>query len=171
MGNAYIDDKLLDEIERHMEPENALALRVARYTGLRISDVLSLRLAQVREALVTGSVTVIEQKSGKLREIALSPELISDLLWISRGAPDGHYAFPHRLDPRRHRTRQAVWADMRRVMRRMGVEPYKYSPHSARKAYAVDIYARTSDLEYVRKILNHDNIAVTAMYALSDRMR
>lgn len=155
-----------------MEPVNALAVSIARATGLRISDVLSLRTIQVREALTNGGrITIVEQKSGKTRDIVLSAEVMSSLLWVSRGSPDGFYCFPHRTNPCKHRTRQSVWKDMRKAMEKLGVQPYVYSPHSTRKAYAVEIYAQSHDIEYVKRILNHDNIAVTALYALSDKMQ
>lgn len=50
----------------------SLLIALGCFTGLRISDILSLRWKQI---LDTDEFTVIEQKTGKVRTIRLNPQL------------------------------------------------------------------------------------------------
>ena len=81
------------------------------------------------------------------------------------------WVFEGRCDPRRHRTRQAVYKDVKRVARmyqRAGsVRKGQVSPHSARKLAAVEAYRR-GGLDAAQRLLNHSDPIVTLLYALSD---
>ena len=89
---------------RLLSPANALAMETALDTGLRISDVLSIKTAQ----LVSQRVTVREKKTGKTRRVYL-PRSLLDRLKASAGSL---YVFEGRDDPAKHRTRQAVYKDV-----------------------------------------------------------
>jgi integrase len=79
------------------------------------------------------------------------------------------YVFPHRLDGRRHRTRQAVWKDINRAMRLFRIpKALVVSPHTCRKVYAVEKFRKTGNIAEVKKLLNHSNEGVTAIYAMAD---
>lgn len=143
-------------------PENRLALEVSLATGLRIGDVLGLRTAQLRERF-----TVVEQKTKKRRRVRLPAELLRRL----RQQAGAEWVFPHRTDPARHRTRQAVYADLRRAARALRMpQQLRCTPHSARKIAAVELYRKTGDLARVQRLLNHSSEAVTQLYALADLM-
>ena len=76
------------------------------------------------------------------------------------------WVFPGR-DPRKHRTRQAVYKDIRRAAEAFRVREH-VSPHSARKIYAVEQLHKSGDLHKVQRLLQHDDAAVTAIYAMAD---
>lgn len=80
------------------------------------------------------------------------------------------YVFEHRTDPNRHKTRQAVFADLKRASRAFRVK-CNLSPHSLRKIYAVELFRKYGDLKRVQKALNHDNEVVTIIYALADELQ
>lgn len=133
-------------------------------TGLRIGDVLAFKTAQVRQQ----RWTVKEQKTGKLRRVYLPSKLCEDIL-----AQAGRiWAFEGRSDAKKHRTRDAVYKDLRRVAILYRVDGKKLvehiSPHSARKVYAVEAYQKTGSLRKVQDLLNHEDEAVTMLYALAD---
>ena len=138
--------------------ENRLAMRVALHTGLRISDVLSLRTDRLRP-----NFWITEQKTGKRRQVGIPEPLLSDL----REAAGDPWVFPGR-DPEHHRTRQAVWKDVKRAAAaaRLSVNA---APHSARKVYAVELLHKYGDIDRVRRALNHGGIEVTLIYALADQ--
>ena len=77
-----------------------------------------------------------------------------------------HWVFPGR-DPRNHRTRQAVWKDMKRAAKAFRL-PANIGPHSARKVYAVELRNKYGDIDRVRRALNHDSEVVTLIYAMAD---
>ena len=89
-------------------------------------------------------------------------------LWERLKAQAGEvYVFEGAKSVYHHRTRQAVWWDIKRAAKAMRHEK-RISPHSARKSYAVAQYRRSGDLEYVRDRLNHDQIETTILYLLSE---
>lgn len=145
-------------LERLLTPANALVVETMLQTGLRVSDVLALTSAQLRRGQ---RFTVSESKTGKGKRIRIGNKLYFRLL-----AQCGkNYVFEHSKDPKKHRTRQAVWADVKRASKALRL-PYNVAPHSARKSYACGEYERTHDLQAVKSKLNHTNIETTVLYLL-----
>ena len=146
---------------RLLTPANSLAMETAFDTGLRIGDVLALRPEQIQKQ----RFTVRECKTGKSRRIYLPKDLQARLtaqagsVWVFQGA----------VEPTRHRTRQAVWKDIKRAAKALRVHQV-WGCHSARKVYAVDIYRRQG-LEACRKALGHESVNVTLIYLASELCR
>ena len=143
-------------------PPNRLALEISLATGLRISDVLGLRTDKVKESK-DGRLSVRQLKTGKITRVRLPNELRDRALSLCGRL----YVFEHRHDPERHRTRQAVYKDIKRAARLFRM-PGNIAPHTARKAFAVEAYKRTGELVRVQKLLQHDSEAVTMLYAMAD---
>ena len=170
-----LTDRAVSLIIGLMYEENALAMQVAFETGLRISDVLSLRTKQIKQK----TFTVTEQKTGKKRKIKLSDALKSSLTKISGEV----WVFPHRTDKTKHRTRQAVWKDIKRVERILYEQGYLQSTdtgrhskndkrpvlgtHSGRKTFARRYYDDTQDFDGLRQRLNHQRDEITVVYLMS----
>ncbi|MGN1119967.1 MAG: tyrosine-type recombinase/integrase [Oscillospiraceae bacterium] len=149
---------MLSHVYAALTPQNALIIRVCEKTGLRLGDVLNLRTEQIKPYF-----TIIEQKTGKRRRIYLSAKLRQELL-NQAGAV---FVFEGRNDPQKHKTRQAVWYDVKRAKHAFRIKE-NLAPHSLRKVYAVAKFKRTGDISKVQRLLNHDSTAVTAIYAMAD---
>lgn len=160
MVSAYVDKKALGHVMAALMPSNALACRVSLATGLRIGDVLQLRPEQLKKQ----RFTIREQKTGKTRRVYLPKELHAELL----AQAGEHWVFPGR-DPKMHRTRQTVWADVKRARKAFRMRE-NVSPHSMRKIAAVEEFRRTGDLSKVQRFLNHDDPMVTMIYAMADQL-
>ena len=143
-----------------LTPQNRLVMRTALQTGLRISDVLELRPEQLKPHF-----WVTERKTGKRRQVGLPEPLLSDL----KNAAGVRWVFEGR-SPDHHRTRQAVWKDMKRAAKAFRL-PVNAAPHSARKVYAVELMRKYGDIDRVRRALNHNSETVTMLYAMADRQR
>lgn len=137
-------------------PANALVCEVMLVTGLRVSDVLRLKTCDIAT-----DFTVLECKTGKQRPVTLSDALVRRL--VAQGGSE--YVFPSPVRVGRHRTRQAVWSDIKRAAKAMRI-PLNVAPHSARKTYAVGVYERSGSLEDVRHALNHDSVMTSLIYLL-----
>ena len=152
---------MIEHVLYALTPQNRLICRVCLKTGLRLSDVLSLQTKSLCKRM-----TVREQKTGKKKTFTLGDGLFREL---SDQAGEV-YVFEHRTDPNRHKTRQAVFADLKRASRAFRVK-CNLSPHSLRKVYAVELFRKYGDLKRVQKALNHDNEVVTIIYALADELQ
>lgn len=142
-----------------LSPENRLACEISLCTGLRINDVLALK----SEKVLKRRFTVKEEKTGKTKNIYLPKELQERAIACS----GQHYVFEHRLNGKKHRTRQAVFKDIKRACKVFGIKE-NVVPHSLRKIYAVEEYKKYGSLKRVQKLLNHSSEAVTKIYALAN---
>lgn len=154
LTTEYLLDREVDMILRALTPSNCLVMQVCLHTGLRVGDVLALRREQIKPRF-----WITEQKTGKRRMVGLPEQLRLEILRTSYGS---NWAFPGR-DPRKHRTRQAVWKDVKRAAKAFRL-PQNVAPHSFRKVYAVDLLKKYGDMKKVQHALNHGSIETTMIY-------
>lgn len=160
MTTEYLLKAQVDHVLALLTPANALVIRVSLHTGLRVGDVLSLRTADIKPRM-----WVKEHKTGKCKRIGL-PKPLREALLAQAGEL---YVFPNRLDKSRHRTRQAVWEDVKRASQALRL-PQNVAPHSMRKVYAVELMRKYGDIDKVRRVLNHRYETTTMVYALADML-
>lgn len=157
MTTEYLLRREVDLVLGLLTPQNRLVMRLLLHTGLRIGDALLLRKEQLQP-----NFWITEQKTGKRRQIGIPEPLLSDLRenagngWVFPGEKFG-----------KHRTRQAVWKDVKRAAVACRLTQ-NIAPHSARKVYAVDLLRKYGDIERVRRALNHSGVEVTMIYAMAD---
>lgn len=159
MRTEYLLDREVEQVLGLLTVQNRLVMRVLLHTGIRISDALQLRTEQLKP-----NFWITEQKTGKRRQVGLPEPLLSDL----KESAGREWVFESAVDPKRHRTRQAVWKDVKRaaVAARLTANA---APHSMRKVYAVNLLNAYGDIERVRRALNHGGIEVTLIYAMADK--
>ena len=159
MKTEYLLHQEVEHVLAALTPQNQFIMRVILHTGMRISDVLAL---QTEDLKPSGWYT--EQKTGKRRRYGLPEPLLTQI----RAQAGQKWAFPGR-DGERHKTRQAVWKDVKRASRAFRM-PQNVGTHSARKVYAVQLMEKYGDLERVRRNLNHSSPSITAIYAMADTL-
>lgn len=159
MRARYLCQAEIDKLSAHLPAECWLPLRVACATGLRVGDIVGLRVWNLR----SNGIVYTAQKTGKEGFAPCTPALIQALWRNQRNS----YCFPTRRKKRGHITRQAVWARVKRACELSGVDARGVSPHSFRKFFAVDLLSK-SDLHTVQEALQHSSVYVTEQYAFSD---
>lgn len=152
-------NKEVEHVLAALTPSNRLVCEVSLHTGLRVSDVLGLKTEQLKPRF-----WITEKKTGKRRMVGL-PEPLLEAIKEQAGV---EWAFPSR-DGSGHRTRQAVWKDVKRAARTFRLEQ-NVGAHSFRKVYAVDLMEKYGDIERVRRALNHSSPTVTMIYAMADKL-
>lgn len=157
--NAIAADSM-NAILRTLTPTNRLVALTALATGLRISDVLSLKT----ELLNREKFTLQESKTGKNKTIRL-PKKLRERLRAQAGKV---YVFPNRLNGNRHRQRTTIWKDMNRAAKIFRLKGL--APHSLRKTYAKTLLAEGLTMKQVQKALNHSSATVTRLYAMADEL-
>lgn len=156
----WVNEQSMSHILAALTPPNRRVMWVALCSGLRISDVLNIKTAQVvgkKGDLDCGiKISVREQKTGQTRRFWLPRELRLELL-----AHAGKlYVFPNRRGQNRPRTRQAVEKDIHRACALLRLPAaVTVSPHTARKIYAV---------QHGRGSLHHRSKIVELMYDTAD---
>lgn len=159
--SQWVPRPYLEHLLAGCTPANEEALRLSEDYGMRIGDVLKMPVSAVRN----GIYSFKEEKTGKRRVVRLSNAHVKRCLSLAGKV----YVFEHRTDWRKHRTRQAVFKDLKRIARMYRLD--FVSPHTARKIYSVERYKSCGgNMKKVQKLLNHDSEAVTIIYALADQL-
>lgn len=159
MTTEYLLNRELGHVLSALMPQNALIMETVLQTGLRISDVLELRTAQLRT-----SMWVVEKKTGKKHRCGLT----ADLLHRIKAQAGPVWAFPGRKNGQ-HKSRQAVWMDVKRAAKAFRIEQ-NIGTHSFRKVYAVRLMERYGSIAKVQRAMDHSSPSVTAIYAMADSL-
>jgi integrase/recombinase XerD len=160
------------DLETSLGLRDRAMLEVLYATGLRVSELVSLRLVEV--SLDMGVVRVVGKGSKErlvplgevaadflaryLRDarLALLKSRTSDAVFVtSRGAP---------------MTRQAFWALIKRHAAR-AIPGRSLSPHTLRHAFATHLINHGADLRVVQLLLGHADISTTQIYTHVARER
>ena len=160
MKSEFAEKDLLKTLINSMFFENGVALTVALETGMRIGDVLKIKKKDIRG----NTIYYTAEKTGKKGSATVSDSTLRKM----RACCAGEYIFPGQKR-NLHRTRQAVYMDLKRVCRIYGIKA-QISPHSTRKSFAVEEY-HEHGLKAVKEKLQHTSDAVTLLYAMSDSVK
>ena len=143
----------------------SLLIALGCFTGLRISDILSLRWKQI---LNTEEFTVIEKKTSKVRTIRLNPQMQQHIKYCYEqinpiGAPilvsQKGTVF----------TVQRINIILKEVKKKYRLKVKNFSCHSLRKTFGRQVYNMNSDnselaLVKLMELFNHSSIAITKRY-------
>jgi integrase/recombinase XerD len=147
-------------------------LEVLYATGLRVSELVNLRVGQVN--LTQGVIRVVG-KGNRERLIPLGEEAVRWLGGFITGARSEilldrttEYLFPTRRGDRM--TRQAFWHIIKRYARKSGVDR-ELSPHTLRHAFATHLLNHGADLRVVQMLLGHSDLSTTQIYTHVARER
>ena len=135
----------------------AVALTLQANLGLRIGDIVHLKLADILFEGGRYHLDIVEQKTGKARNFTVPAEVYIYLqnYTIQQGLKSTQKLFPL--------TVRAVQLPLQKVCRYLGITGV--STHSFRKFFAVSIYtANDYNVELVRTLLQHSSVAVTQHY-------
>jgi integrase/recombinase XerD len=147
-------------------------LEVLYATGLRVSELVSIRFAQVN---FNQNVIRILGKGKQERLIPLGDESIRWLAEFVEGPRaeilldrQTDYLFPTRRGDRM--TRQAFWHIIKRYAAKAGIQK-ELSPHTLRHAFATHLLNRGADLRVVQMLLGHSDLSTTQIYTHVARER
>ena len=135
-----------------------LAFLVGINTGLRISDILQLRVHQVDGQYIV----VREKKTGKRRFIPINYELAHAFRQYCRGRRGHEYLFQSREGDNRPLTTSMFYRIMRECADAVGLE--HIGTHTMRKTFGYHLYQQTKDPQLVCEALGHSDPSITRRY-------
>ena len=152
---------------------NRAMLETLYATGLRVSELTGLKLAQV--GLSAGVVRALG-KGSKERLVPLGEEAVAWLqqyLDTVRPALAGNGKSDHLFLTAREgpMTRQAFWALLKRLAVGADIPAAALSPHVLRHAFATHLLNHGADLRVVQLLLGHADITTTTIYTHVARER
>lgn len=135
----------------------ATALMLEANLGLRISDILRLRLCDIVRDGERYRLSIVEQKTGKQRVFTVPLALYQFIrcYCLDHNIPEDAVMFPL--------TERQVQKQLRLVCTYLDIEGV--STHSFRKYYATEIYKNNGyNIALVQQLLQHSSTAVTQRY-------
>lgn len=147
---------IIDSIEN---ARNRLIVKTLYYTGLRISELVSLKWADIQSRENTGQITV-QGKGGKTNNILVPEHLFVDLMIFRRLADEDSPVF-------RSRNGGHLNSDhVRKVLKKIAVKAIGKgaTPHWYRHSHAFHALENGCPIHLVQKQLNHSSLAITGRY-------
>lgn len=156
------------DIEKVREVRNFLSEKSARnellfcfgiYTGLRISDILRMRVKDVRNR---DFIVVKEQKTKNSKRIPILLDLKKVIDPYVEGLQDNEYLFKSRQGRNKPITRVRAYDILREAAR--AVDLQEIGTHTLRKTFGYHIYGATKDVALLQDIFNHSAPYITLKY-------
>jgi len=139
-------------------PRIAAALQLEANLGMRIGDILQLKLSDIVRDGGRYHLNIVEEKTGKRRSFTVPPEIV---IWLHDYADQNGIKKTERLFPL---TVRAVQKHLSVVCDYLEIEE-NISTHSFRKFFATSIYRENgNDLVLVQNLLQHSSPAITRRY-------
>jgi integrase/recombinase XerD len=158
------------EAQRAMSHRLYLLLELLYATGMRVSELVSLKRAQVmRDA----SFLTIRGKGSKERIVPLTDRARDAVkTYVATLGPGSPWLFPAGGETG-YLSRQVFARELKGLAARAGISAARISPHVLRHAFASHLLAGGADLRVVQTLLGHSDISTTQIYThvLDEKLR
>jgi len=161
--------RIKGNLKRKKNPRDLLLFTAGINLGLRISDLLRLKVGDVkdRQGDIRDFIYITEQKTKKQRKIALN-DGVREALQIyfdKTGVYDlDRYLFTHENSKKNMRlTRVRAWQLINEWCREVGIEE-RIGTHSLRKTLGYQMRKKGIAIEVIQAILGHSSAKVTSRY-------
>lgn len=149
-----IADYLRDQNER-----NYIMFMFGIYTGLRICDILKLK---VRDVKGKNAIYMREKKTNKEKKFAINSELKKILDVYLADKKDWEYLIPSPNYADKPISRQQAYNIMSEAGHAFGID--NIGTHTLRKTFGYHMYQQTHDAVILMQIFNHSDIGITLRY-------
>ena len=159
------DKEMLRRVKKEAEkmgPQPYLLVLLGINTGLRVGDLLQVRVSDIMQR---GYIIRREQKTGKQTEIRFSPKVLAELrrLLATRRGTELIFTSPQLQRRGEPIDRMTAYRWIVTACRRAGItEPV--GCHTLRKTYGYHFYQQHRDVAMLMEIFNHASEAITMRY-------
>ena len=131
------------------------------HTGLRVSDILSLRAGNVYGS---DHVTISEKKTGKQKRFLINKKLQAELKKYidSHDLMDEEYLIKSRKGDNKPISRVQAYRVLNDAAQACGID--EIGTHSMRKTFGYHYYKATHDVATLQKLFNHSSQRITLRY-------
>jgi integrase/recombinase XerD len=167
----YLTTDEVDQLEASIDLEkaegqrNRAIIEVLFSCGLRVSELVALRLSQI---FMDEQYVRVYGKGAKERLVPLSPRAVAELTaWFSDRAQldikpgEEDYVFLNRRG--HHLTRTMILIMLKRQAEAAGIQK-TISPHTLRHSFATALLEGGADLRIIQLLLGHETIGTTEIY-------
>lgn len=158
--------KLVESLTKDKKYIWAMYMSLSFSTGLRISDVLTIKWSDI---IGKDSLVKVEEKTGKIRNIRFSEKTIEKFLklYVYLGKPNlNRYVVSNKKGEAM--SEQYINRVLKDIKQKYSLNVDNFSTHSIRKTFARTIWEKNNKSEeslvLLMEILNHSSMAITRRY-------
>lgn len=150
-------------------PRNFLLLLFGLNTGLRIGDILPLK---VKDVTAGNYIDIIEQKTGKQKRFPINKTLRREIdKYIKdKQLKPWDYLFesqkkctePGKEGQKKPISREQAWKILNKAAKQFGI--HHIGTHSMRKSFGYHMYQKTQDIAMLMEMFNHSSPDITLRY-------
>lgn len=138
----------------------ALVMETICASGIRVSELRYITVEAVQcgkaEIMLKGKVRVIllpQKLCKKLLAFAKKEKITSGEIFLTTGG--------------KSLSRKQIWADMKALAKRAGIDVRKVFPHNLRHLFATVFYTACKDIVRLADVLGHSSVETTRIYLLT----
>lgn len=128
-------------------------------TGLRISDILNLKVSDVKDKT---HIIIKEQKTGKNKRFLINSSLKKEINAYIKEMNDDDYLFQSRKGDNKPLTRVQAYRILNNAASQVGLD--EIGTHTLRKTFGYWHYKQYKDVAILQDIFNHSAPSVTLRY-------
>lgn len=155
------DVDIFHDIQSTLKKENMrnyVLIMTGTYTGLRISDILKLKVKDVKDKKY---IDIREKKTGKRNLIEINPLLRKVYKDYCSDMTEEDYLF-RKSNLNKSISRNRAWRIMKDIGERFGVD--NLGTHTLRKTFGFHYYKQTGDIATLMQMFNHSKESITLKY-------
>lgn len=158
------DLEKIEEIKNYLKKKNYrdyVLFNLGINCGLRISDLLSLKVEDVRGKYHL-KLRETKTKKNKMQKLPLPiVEMLQDFV---KGRSDDEYLFQSRKGENKPIQRQRAYVIFKDAAKHVGLEEESIGTHTLRKTFGYHFYQRKKDIALLQDIFNHSSPSITLRY-------
>jgi integrase len=152
------DTQDIQKMKEVLNPRDAFMFTLGINVGIRISDLLQLRVGDIRGK---NHLRIEESKTGKDKRFLINAQLRQDIYNFTEGKQDSDWLFPSRKGDKPI-SRVQAYRVLNTAANKIGLD--EIGTHTLRKTFGYHFYKRTHDIAMLQEIFNHSAPSITLRY-------
>ena len=156
------DKEKIEDMKRELLKsgyKNFLMFVIGINTGLRIGDILELKVKDLRDKT---HIKIIEQKTGKIKRLLINSSLKQEIDKFIKGMEEEDYLFQSRKGKNHPISRVQAYRILNSAGAKVGLK--EIGTHTLRKTFGYWHYKQNKDVALLQEIFNHSAPSVTLRY-------
>jgi len=156
------DKEKIEDMKRELLKsgyKNFLMFVIGINTGLRIGDILELKVMDLRDKT---HIKIIEQKTDKIKRFLINSSLKVEIDKFIKGMREEEYLFQSRKGQNKPISRVQAYRILNSAGAKVGLK--EIGTHTLRKTFGYWHYKQNKDVVLLQEIFNHSAPSVTLRY-------
>lgn len=149
----------IQSILRAQNERNYMMFVIGIYTGLRISDIVKLKVKDVRNK---DHIVITEMKTKKVKRLLIVPELKRVLKRYIENKDDNDYLIQSRKGKNKPLQRNMAYRILKNAAKECGLA--EIGTHTMRKTFGYHQYRKNKNVAFLMGLFNHSSQIITLRY-------